>query len=155
MSDSLRPTDCSMPGFPVLHCFPVCSDSYPSSQWCYLTISSSVALFSFCLQSFPASQSFPMSWLFASGGRSIGASALASVLPVNIQDWLSLGWTNLISLQSKALLRVFSNTTVQKHRFFLVLSLLYGSTLTSVHDYWKTKALSIWNLVSKVNVFAF
>ena len=74
--------------------------------------------FSSCLQSFPASGSFPMSWLFASGGQSIGASASASVLPVNIQDWFHLGLTSLISLQSKGLSRVFSNTTVQKHKLF-------------------------------------
>ena len=115
MSNSLRPTDCSMPGFPVLHCFPVCSDSYPSSQWCYLTISSSVALFSFCLQSFPASQSFPVSWLFASGGQSVGASASASILPMNNHGWFPLGWTGLISILSEQLSRVFSNITVWKH----------------------------------------
>ena len=95
-----------------------CSNSCPLSQWCYPTISSSAALFSFCLQSFPASGSFPMSWLFTSGGQSIGVSALASVLPMNIQDWFPLGGTGWISLQSKGLSRVFSNTTVQKHQFF-------------------------------------
>ena len=83
---------------------------------CYLTISSSAAPFSFCLQSFPVSGSFPVSWLFASGGQSIGASA--SVLPMNIEDWFPLGLTGLISLQSKGLSRVFSDTTVQKHQFF-------------------------------------
>ena len=96
----------------------VCSDSCPSSQWCYPTISSSVIPFSSCLQSFPASGSFPMSQFLASGGQSIGASASASVLPMNIQDWFPLGWTGQISLQSKGLSRVFSNTTVQKHQFF-------------------------------------
>ena len=84
--------------------------------WCHPTISSSVAFFSFCLQSFPASGSFPMSQLFASGGQSIGASA--SILPMNIQDWFRLGLIGLISLQFKGLSRVFSNTTVQKHQFF-------------------------------------
>ena len=82
------------------------------------TISSSVVPFSSCLQSFPASGSFPMSQFFASGGQSIGVSTLASVLPMNIHDWFPLGWTGWISLQSKGLSRVFSNTTVQKHRFF-------------------------------------
>ena len=82
------------------------------------TISSSVDPFSSCLQSFPASGSFPMSWLLASGGQDIGASASASVLPKNIQSWFPLGWTGLMSLQSKGLSRVFSNTTVQKHQFF-------------------------------------
>ena len=95
----------------------VCSNSCPLSQWCHPTISSSVVPFS-CLQSFPASGSFLMSQLFASGGQSIGASASASVLPMNFQDWFPLGWTGWISLQSKGLSRVFSNTTVQKHQFF-------------------------------------
>ena len=81
-------------------------------------ILSSVVPFSFCLQSLPASGSFLMSWLFASGGQSIGASSSASVLPMNIQGWFPLGWTGWISLQSKGLSRVFSNTTVQKHQFF-------------------------------------
>ena len=96
----------------------VCLNSCWSSQWCHPTISSSVIPFSSCLQSFPTSGSFPRSQFFTSGGRSIGASALASVLPMNIQDWFPLGLTGLISLQSKGLLRVFSNTTVQNHQFF-------------------------------------
>ena len=90
----------------------------PLSQWCHPTISSSVIPFSSCLQSFPASGSFPMSQLFASGGQSIGVLASTSVLPVNSQDWSPLGWTGWISLQFKGLSRVFSNTTVQKHQFF-------------------------------------
>ena len=94
------------------------SNSCPLSWWCHPTISSSVIPFSSCPQSFPASGSFPMSKLFASGGQSIGVSASASVLPMNIQDWFTLGWTGWISLQSKGLSRVFSNTTVQKHQFF-------------------------------------
>ena len=94
------------------------SNSCPLSQWCQLTISSSVVPFSSCLQSFPASGSFQMSQFFASGGKSIGASASASVLPMNIQDWFPLGWTGCISLQSKGLSRVFFNTTIQKHQFF-------------------------------------
>ena len=96
----------------------VCSDSRPLSQWCYPTISSSAAFFSFCPQSFPASGSFPMSWLFASGGQKIGASASASVLPMNIEGWFPLGLTGLISFQSKGLSRVFSSSTVGKHQFF-------------------------------------
>ena len=95
-----------------------CSNSYPLSQWFHPIISSSVVPFSSCFQSFPASGSFQMSQLFASGGQSIGVSASTSVLPMNIQDWFSLGWTGWISLQSKGLSRVFSNTTVQKHQFF-------------------------------------
>ena len=94
-----------------------CSNSCPLSQWCHPTISFSVVPFSSCLQSFPASGSFQMSQFFASGGQSIGASALASVLPMNIPDWFPLGLPGLISLQSKGLSRVFSNTTVQKHQF--------------------------------------
>ena len=95
-----------------------CSNSCPSSQWCRPTISSSVVSFSSCLQSFPASGSFAMSQLSTSGGQSIGVSASEWVLPMNIQDWFPLGWTGWISLQSKGLSRVFSNTTVQKHQFF-------------------------------------
>ena len=91
----------------------------PSSRWCHPAISSSVVPFSSCPQSLPASGSFPMSQLFASGGQSIGVSALASVLPMNTQDGSPLGWTGWISLQSKGLSRVFSNTTVQKHQFLI------------------------------------
>ena len=93
------------------------SNLYPLSWWCHPTISSSVVPFS-CLQSFPASGSFQMSQFFVSGGQSIGVSASASVLPMNIQDWFPLGWTDWISLQSKGLWRVFSNTTFPKHQFF-------------------------------------
>ena len=95
----------------------ICSNSCLLSRWCHTTISSSVVPFS-CPQSFPASGSFPMSQHFASGGQSIGVSASTSVLPMNIQDYSPLGWTGWISLQSKGLSRVFSNTTVQKHQFF-------------------------------------
>ena len=96
----------------------VYSNSCPLSQWCHPAISSSVVPFSSCPQSLPASGSFPMSQLFASGGQSIGVSASSSVLPINTQDWSHLGWTGWISLQSKGLSRVFSNTTVQKHQLF-------------------------------------
>ena len=115
----------------------VFSNSSPLSQWCHLTISSSVIPFSSCLQSFPASGSFQTSQFFATGGQSIRASASASVLPMNVENWFPLRLTGLISLQSRGLSRVFSNTTVQKHQFFnsSVLSCLYGPTLTSLHDY--------------------
>ena len=93
-------------------------DSCPFSRWCHQTISSSVVPFSSCLQSFPTSGSFQMSQFFTSGGKNIGVSASASVLPMNTQDWSPLGWTGWISLQSKGLTRVFSNTTIQKHQFF-------------------------------------
>ena len=96
----------------------VYSNWCPLSWWCDPTISSSIIPFSSCLQSFPASGSFPMSQLFASSGQRIGVSLSASVLPMNIQDWFPLGWTAWISLQPKRLSSVFSNTTVQKHQFF-------------------------------------
>ena len=108
----------------------------PLSQWCYQTISSSLVPFSSCLQSFPTSRSFPMSQFFASGGQSIGVWASTSVLPMNIQSWFPLGLTGWISLLSKGLSRVFSNTTVQIINS-LVLSFLYSATLTSIQDYWK------------------
>ena len=119
MSDSLWPHE-------LQHARPPCPspthgvhpNSCPSRRWCHSAISSSVVPFSSCPQSLPASESFPMSQLFASGGQSIGVSALASVFPKNIQNWSPLGWTGWISLQSKGLSRVFSNTTVQKHQFF-------------------------------------
>ena len=95
-----------------------CSNSCPLSWWCHTTISSSVILFSSCLQSFPVSGSFPMSQFFTSGGQSIGVPASVSVLPMNIQDWSPLGLTSWISLQSRGLSRVFSNTTIQKCKFF-------------------------------------
>ena len=117
LSNSLWPHGLQLARLPHPSLFPgVCSNSCPLSQWCYLTISSSAALFSFCFQSFSASGSFPMNQLFTSGGQSIGASA--SVLPMNTQDWSPLGCTGWISLQSKGLSRVFSRTTVQKHQFF-------------------------------------
>ena len=118
MSDSLWPHE-------LQHARPPCpsqtpgvySNTCPSSQWCHPAISSCVVPFSSCPQSFPASGSFAMSQLFARGGQSTGVSASASVLPMNSQDWSALGWTGWISLQSKGLSRVFSNTTVQKHQF--------------------------------------
>ena len=119
MSDSLRPHGLQHARLPCpLSTAGACSNPYPSSWWCHPTISSSVVPFSSCLQSFPASGSFPMSQFFTSGSQSIGVSASDSVLPMNIQDLFPLGWTSWISLQPKGLSRVFSNTTVQKHRFF-------------------------------------
>ena len=118
MSDSLRPHGLQHTRPPCPSPTPrVYSNSYPSSWWCHPTISSSVVPFSSCLQSFPASGSFPVSQFFASGSQSIGVSASASVLPMNIQDWFPLGWIGWISLLSKEHSRVFSNTTVQKHQF--------------------------------------
>ena len=116
-SNSLQPHGLLLARLPSPSLSPgVCSDSCPLSPWCHPTISSSVAPFSSCLQSFPASGSFPVSWLFTSGSQSIAASA--SVLPVNIQGWFPLGFNGLISLLFKELSRVFSSTTVQKHQFF-------------------------------------
>ena len=119
VSDSLRPHE-------PQHTRPSCPSPTPGvhpnpcslSRWCHLPISSSVVPFSSCPQSFPASGSFQMSQLFTSGGQSIWVSASTSVLPMNTQDWSLLGWTGWISLQSKGLSRVFSNTTVQKHQLF-------------------------------------
>ena len=119
VSDSLRPHESQHARPPCPSPTPgVHSDSCPSSQWCHPAISSSDVPFSSCPQSLQASESFPMSQLFAWGGQSTGVSALASVLPVNTQDWSPLEWTDWISLQSKGFSRVFSNTTVQKHQFF-------------------------------------
>ena len=114
-----NPMNCSTPGLPVHHQLPtVHSNPCPLSRWCHPAISSSVVPFSSCPQSLPISGSFPMSQLFAWGGQSTGISALASFLQKNTQDWSPLEWTGWISLQSKGLLRVFSNTTVEKHQFF-------------------------------------
>ena len=118
MSDSLQPRELQRTRPPCPSATPgVHSNSCPSSRWCHPAISSSVVPFSSCPQSLPASGSFPMSQLFAWGGQSIRVSASASVLPMNTQDWSHLEWTSWISLQSKGLSRVFSNTTVQKHQF--------------------------------------
>ena len=126
----------------------VCPSSCLLREWCHPTISSSVFIFSFCLQSFPASGSFSMSWLFASDGQSTGASASASILPMNIQGWFPLRLTGLISLLSKGLSRVFSSTTVQKHSFlqcsaFFMVQLSQPYVTTG-------KALTIRTFVGKV-----
>ena len=119
VSDSLRPHESQHARPPCPSPTPgVHSDSRPSSQWCHPAISSSVVHFSSCPQSLPAAESFPMSQLFACGGQSIGVSALASVLSKKSQGWSPSEWTGWISLQSKGLSRVFSNTTVQNHQFF-------------------------------------
>ena len=148
--DSLRPHEPQHTRPPCPSPTPrVYPNSCPLSRWCHLTISSSVVPFSSWLQSFPASGSFPMSHLFTSGGQSIGASASTSVLPMNTQDWSSLGWTRWMSLQSKGLSRVFSNTTVQKHQFFST----QLSSQSNSHPYMttgKTIALTRWTFVGKV-----
>ena len=120
VSDSLRPHESQHARPPCPSPTPgVHPDSRPSSQWCHPAISSSVVSFSSCPQSLPASESFPMSQLFAWGGQSTGASALASFLPKKSQGWSPSEWTGWISLESKGLSGVFSNTTVQKHQFFI------------------------------------
>ena len=129
----------------------VCADSCPLRWWCHPTSSSSVAPFFSCPQSYPASRSFPMIWLFASGNQSIGDSASASVLPMNIQGWFSLGFIGLISLLTKRLSTVFCSSKAQfKSINSLAFSLLYCPTLTSGHDTGRTITLTIWTFVGKV-----
>ena len=147
MSDSLQPHG-------LQHTRPPCpsptsgvySNSSPLSWWCHPTISSSVVPFSSCLQSFPASGSFPMSQLLASGSQSIRASASTSVPPMNIQDWSPLGLTGLISLQSKGLSRAFSNSAVQKHQFFSAQLSLWSTS--HIHITGKTVAVTRWTYIS-------
>ena len=142
MSNSLRPHE-------LQHARPPCpsptprvhSDSRPSSQWCHPAISSSVVPFSCCPQSLPASESFPMSHLFAWGGQSTGVSALASFLPKKSQGWSPSEWTGFISLQSKGLSRVFS-TPQFKSINSSALSFLDSPTLTSIHDHWENHSLT-------------
>ena len=136
-------------GFPSFTISQSCSNSCPLSWLCHPTISSSDVPFSSCLQSFPTSGPFLMSHVFPSGGQSIGASASASVLPMNIHDWFPLGWTGWISLQSKGLSTVFSNTTVQKHKFFGTQP-FYGPLSHPYKTTGKTILLTRWTFVSKV-----
>ena len=157
MSDSLRrhePQHARPPcPSPIPRVYP---NSCPLSWWCHPTISSSVIPLSSCSQSFPASGPFQMSQLFASGGQSIGVSASTSVLPMNTQDWSPLGWTDWISLQSRGLTRVFSNTTVQRHQFFFRKRILLHSAFFVVqlsHPYMttgKTTALTWQTFVDEV-----
>ena len=141
MSDSLWPHGLQHAKHPCPSPTPrAYSNSCPSCWWCDPTISSSIMPFS-CLHSSPTSGSFPMSRFFSSGGQMIGVSASTSVLPMNIQDWFPLGWTGWISLQSKGLSRVFSNTTVQKHQFFgTQLSLQFNS---HIHT-WLLEKPKLW-----------
>ena len=140
--------------FPCLPLYPrVCSNSCPLSQWYHPTISSSVTPFS-CPQSFPASGPFPVSWLFASGGQNITASALESVLPMNIHGWFPLGLTGLISLQSKGL-QESSPAPQFKSISSSAFSLLYGPALTSVPDYWENHGFDYMDLCWLSDVSAF
>ena len=136
VSDSLRPHELQHARLPCPSPTPgLYSNSCPLSPWCHPATSSSVVPFSSCLQSLPASEPFPRSQFFTSGGQSTGVSASASVLPMNIQDWFPLGWTGWISLQSNGLSR--SSTPQFKSINSLALSFLYSPNLTSIHDYWK------------------
>ena len=128
------------------------SNSSPLSQWCHPITLSSVVPFSSSPQSFPASGSFSVSQFFPSGGRSIGASATASILPMNIQDCFPLALTGWISLQSKGFSRVFSSITVQKHEFFGAQPSLYDPALTSIHDYWKIHSFDYTDLCQQSKV---
>ena len=146
MSDSLRPHGLQHARPPCPSASPgACSNSCPSSRWCHPTISSSVVPFSSCLQSFVVSGSFPLSQIFASGGQSIGVSASASVLPLNIQGWFPLGWIGWISLQSKGLSRVFSSTTVFEASAFFTVQLSHPYMTAG-----KTIALNKWTFVRTV-----
>ena len=156
MSDSLPPHGLQHTRPPCPSPTPrACSNSCPSSWWCHPAISSSVVPFSSCPQPLPASQSFPMSQLFTWGGQSIGVSASASLLPMNTQDWSPLGWTGWISLQSEGLSGVF----LLQHQFKSInssaLSLLYGSSLTSIHDYWKNHSFDYTDLCWQSDVSSF
>ena len=132
-----------------------CSNPCPLSLWCHPTISSSVIPFSSCLQSFPASGSFPMSQFFTLGGQNIGVSASPSVLPMNNQDWFPLGLTGLISLLSNGLSRVFSNSTVQKHQFFSTQPSLRYNSHIHIWLLKKTIAFTIQTFVGKVTSLLF
>ena len=153
MSNSLQPHGLQHTRLPCPSLSPrVCSNSCSLSWWCHRTISSSVVPFSSSLQSFPASGSFPMSQVFASGGQSIGASE--SILPMNIQDWFPLELSDLISLQSKGFPRVFYTTTVQRHKFFHAQPSLWSNS-SSIHDYWKNHSFDSTDLCQQSNVSAF
>ena len=153
VSNSLQPHGLQHVRLPCPSPIPrVCSNSCPLTQGCHPTLSSSAVPFSSCLQYFPASGSFPMSQFFVSGGQSIGASASASVLSMNIQGWFPLGLTSLLSLHSKGLSRVFSNITVQKHQFF---DTQLFPTLTSICDYWKNHSFNYTDLSWQNDVSAF
>ena len=138
------PMNHSTPGLPVHHQLP--PNPCPLSQWCHPTITSSVFPFCSCLQSFPVSGSFLMSFLFTSGGQSTGASASASVLPMNIQDWFPLWLAGLTSLQSKGLSRVFSSTTIQRHQLLGTQPFLWSN---SSHSYMTTGKIIALTLPSK------
>ena len=153
MSDSLRSQGSQHARFLCPRLSPgVCSTSCPLGQCFYLTISSSAAIFAFCLQSFPASWSFPMSQLLETGSQSIGTSASASVLSMTIQGWFPLGLIGLISLLSNGLSRVFSISTVWDHQVFCTQPSLWPN-LTSIHDYWKNHSFDYTDLCQQCLCF--
>ena len=155
MSDSLQPLGLQRTRLLCPLLSPgVCSNSCLLGQWCYLTISSSAVLFSFCLQSFSTSGSFLVSQLFTSGGQSTWVSASATVLPVTLQSSFPLGLTDLTSELSKGLSRVFSSNTVQMHQFFSAQP-FYGPTLTSIRDYWKNHSFDYMALCWQSDVSTF
>ena len=155
VSDSLWPHELQHARLPCPSASPgACSNPCPLSQWCHPTISSSVVPFSSHLLSFTVWGSFPMSQFFGSGGQSIGVLASTSVLPMNIKDWFPLGWTGLISLQSKGLSRVFSNTTVHKHQFFGTQPSLWSNSNT-VHEYWENYSSLYTDLWQQSGISAF
>jgi len=146
--------DCSMPDFPVPHHLSECPSSCSLDRWCHPAVSSSDALFSFCPQSFPASGTFPMSHLFTSDDHNTGASALASVLPVNIQGCSPLRLTGLLSLLFEGLSGVFPASQF-KGINSLAFCLLYGPALSNICDHWEDHSLDYVNLCQQSNVSAF
>ena len=150
-----EPMDCSTPGFPVHHQLPELAQTHVHQVSDAIQPSRSLSSPSTPAYNLSQHQGLTMRQFFASGGQSIRASTSASVLPMNIQDWFSLGLLALISLQSKRLSRVFSNTTVQKHQFLRALNLLYSPTLTPVHDHWKNHSFDYTDLCRQSDVYAF
>ena len=147
--------DCSTPGFPVLDQLPEFAHTHV--HWTHDVITPSHSLlspFSSCPQSFLASGSLPVSWLFASDGQTFGASASVSDLLMNIQGWFPLGLTSLISLQAKRLSRVFSSTSTWKHQLFVIQKVIYDPTLTSIHDYWKDQSFDYMDLCQQSSISA-
>ena len=156
VSDSLWPPGLQHTRLPCPSPSPrACSNSCPLSWWCHPTFLSSVIPFFSCFESFPTSGAFLRTWLFAWVGQSIGVSASASVLPMNIEDWFPLGWTGWVSSQSKGLSRVFSNTTQFKSINSLMLSLLYSPIFTFIRDYWKNHSFDYTDLCRQNDVPAF
>ena len=153
MSDSLQPHGLQHTSLPCPSPTPrACPNSCPLTWWRHPTISSSVVPFSSCFQSFPASGSFPMNQFFSSGGQSIRVSASASDLPMCVQDWSPLGWTGLVSLQSKGLLRVFSSATVQKHQYFSAQLSLWSNS--HIHTWLQDISTTLQDAISSLSFYS-